>query len=131
GGVRAGRGAGWQWEERIAEGGLAGARGLPALWDLVGGGEVTNAGWGPLRAARRNGLPAQERRPRRFSRRRSGATSATQGRWTTTERLFAPAPDRRAPPPPLVRRQGGRPRGGARGERGPRGPPAGSPPGGA
>src|SRR5215831_935870 len=94
------------WDELIAESGLDEATALPALWDLVWAGEVTNDAWAPLRAARRNGLPAQERRPRRFSRRRSGATSATQGRWTTTERLFAAAPDRRALAELLLERQG-------------------------
>ena len=94
------------WDELIAESGLDEASALPALWDLVWAGEVTNDAWAPLRAARRNGLPAQERRPRRFSRRRSGATSATQGRWTTTDRLFAAGPDRRALAELLLERQG-------------------------
>src|SRR5262249_58853493 len=70
------------------------------------GGGGRNGGGAPSRAARKTGLPAKERRPRRFSRRRSGSTSATQGRWTTTERLFAAAPDRRALAELLLERQG-------------------------
>src|SRR6185369_3016345 len=54
-------------------------------------GEVTNDAWTPLRAGRRYGVPKPERRPRRFSRRRATAVTATQGRWSRTERLFAGA----------------------------------------
>ena len=71
-----------------ARGGAA----LPALWDLVWAGEVTNDAWTPLRAARRFGTPRPERRPRRFSRRRVHAPSATAGRWSRTDRLFAARP---------------------------------------
>jgi ATP-dependent Lhr-like helicase len=94
------------WDELIAESGLDESGALPALWDLVWAGEVTNDAWGPLRAARRHGLPAQERRPRRFSRRRTSVTSATQGRWSRTERLFAAAPERRALAELLLERHG-------------------------
>ena len=65
---------------------------LPALWELVWGGEVTNDAWTPLRAARRYGVPRPERRPRRFSRRRAAGITATQGRWSLTGRLFEPRP---------------------------------------
>ena len=94
------------WDELIAECGLGDAEALPALWDLVWAGEATNDAWAPLRAARRNGLPTVERRPRRFSRRRAGVTSATQGRWSLTERLFVTPPDRRALAELLLERQG-------------------------
>jgi len=79
---------------------------LPALWDLVWAGEVTNDSWAPLRAQRRYGLPKTDRRPRRFSRRRAAAITATQGRWSLTERLFTASPDRRALAELLLERQG-------------------------
>jgi ATP-dependent Lhr-like helicase len=65
---------------------------LPALWDLVWAGEVTNDAWQPLRAERRFAAPRPEKRPRRFSRARSNAITATQGRWSLTHRLFEPRP---------------------------------------
>ena len=43
---------------------------LPALWDLVWAGEVTNDAWAPLRAERRYQAPRPDRRVRRFSRAR-------------------------------------------------------------
>src|SRR5581483_3473280 len=79
---------------------------LVALWELVWAGEVTNDAWQPLRAPRRYGVPKPERRPRRFSRRRAAAISATQGRWSRTERLFAGPPDKRALAELLLERQG-------------------------
>ncbi|HET7129148.1 MAG TPA: DEAD/DEAH box helicase [Gaiellaceae bacterium] len=94
------------WDELLAESGVEEAEALPALWDLVWSGEVTNDAWTPLRAARRFGLPKQERRPRRFSRRRVQGPTATAGRWSRTERLFGGAPDRRALAELLLERQG-------------------------
>ena len=94
------------WDELLLETGLADAVALPALWDLVWAGEVTNDAWTPLRAARRFGAPKPERRPRRFSRRRVQGPTATAGRWSRTERLFAGAPDRRALAELLLERQG-------------------------
>ncbi len=94
------------WNELLAETQLEEAVALPALWDLVWSGEVTNDAWTPLRAARRFGTPKAERRPRRFSRRRMQATTATAGRWSRTERLFAGPPDRRALAELLLERQG-------------------------
>ena len=79
---------------------------LPALWDLVWAGEVTNDAWTPLRAGRRHGVPKPERRPRRFSRTRATAATATQGRWSLTGRLFAGPPERRALAELLLERQG-------------------------
>ena len=58
------------WLDLLDETGLADEEALPALWDLVWAGEVTNDAWTPLRAGRRFGVPKPERRPRRFSRRR-------------------------------------------------------------
>src|SRR5207248_9429918 len=60
----------------------------------------------PLRAPRRYGVPKPERRPRRFSRRRAAVITATQGRWSQTERLFGDVPDRRALAELLLERQG-------------------------
>src|SRR4029450_7618901 len=74
----------------------------------------TNDAWQPLRAGRRYGVPKPQRRPRRFSRRRATEITATQGRWSRTERLFGPVsgpgpgtgPDRRALAELLLERQG-------------------------
>jgi ATP-dependent Lhr-like helicase len=94
------------WDELLAATQLDEAAALPALWDLVWAGEVTNDAWTPLRAARRFGTPKPERRPRRFSRRRSQGPTATAGRWSLTQRLFTGAPDRRALAELLLERQG-------------------------
>ncbi len=87
---------------------------LPALWELVWAGEVTNDAWQPLRAERRFEAQRIERRPRRFSRSRSSAPTATQGRWSLTRTLFAATDtngvdggrDRRALAELLLERQG-------------------------
>jgi ATP-dependent Lhr-like helicase len=63
-----------------------------ALWDLAWSGEVTSDAFAPLRAPRLRAVPAQERRGRRFARRRSTAGAAVQGRWSLTAPLFAGAP---------------------------------------
>ena len=94
------------WFDLLAAAGLEAEQALPALWDLVWAGEVTNDAWTPLRAGRRYGVPRPERRPRRFSRRRSTGITATQGRWSLTDRLFAGTPDRRALAELLLERQG-------------------------
>ncbi len=81
-----------------------------ALWDLVWAGEVTNDAWAPLRAPRL-ALARSERAPSpagsfsgryggqiagarsRFSgRRRSGAQSQVQGRWSLTALVFGAQP---------------------------------------
>ena len=59
------------WSDLLAVTGLDAEQALPALWDLVWAGEVTNDAWQPLRAPRRYGTPKTERRPRRFARRRA------------------------------------------------------------
>jgi ATP-dependent Lhr-like helicase len=63
-----------------------------ALWDLAWTGEVTNDAFSPLRAPRLRAVPAQERRGRRFARRRPTGAAAVQGRWSLTAPLFANAP---------------------------------------
>ena len=70
------------WSDLLAATGLDAEQALPALWDLVWAGEVTNDAWQPLRAPRRYGTPKTERRPRRFARRRAMVPTATQGRWS-------------------------------------------------
>ena len=67
------------WFDLLDSTGLEAEAALPALWELVWAGEVTNDAWTPLRAGRRYGVPKPERRPRRFSRRRATAITATQG----------------------------------------------------
>jgi ATP-dependent helicase Lhr and Lhr-like helicase len=94
------------WFDLLAATGLEAEAALPALWDLVWAGEVTNDAWQPLRAVRRYGVPKPERRPRRFSRQRATVVTATQGRWSLAERLFTGDPDRRALAELLLERQG-------------------------
>ena len=99
------------WPDLVAAVGIEVADVLPVLWELVWNGEVTNDAWAPLRAKRRYGMPAAERRPRRFSRSRVSGDVATAGRWSPAGRLFAGdtvsgAPDRRALAELLLERQG-------------------------
>jgi ATP-dependent Lhr-like helicase len=94
------------WFDLLAATGLDGEIALPALWDLVWAGEVTNDAWQPLRAGRRFQAPRAERRPRRFSRARTDAITATQGRWSSTAGLFPGEPDPRALAELLLERQG-------------------------
>jgi ATP-dependent Lhr-like helicase len=95
------------WYDLLADTGLEAEETLPALWDLVWAGEVTNDAWTPLRAGRRYQAQGQRPRvPRRFSRRRAGEITATQGRWSLTGRLFTGRPDRRALAELMLERQG-------------------------
>jgi ATP-dependent Lhr-like helicase len=94
------------WFDLLAESALDDAEALPALWDLVWAGEVTNDAWTPLRARRRFGVPKPERRPRRFSRRRGSGPSPTAGRWSLAAGLFAGDVDRRALAELLLERHG-------------------------
>ena len=104
------------WFDLLEQARLEAGEALPGLWDLVWAGEVTNDAWQPLRAGRRYGIPKPERRPRRFSRQRATAVTATQGRWSPADRLFAAEPDRRALAELLLERQGIVMRDGVRGE---------------
>ena len=104
------------WFDLLRETGLDAETALPALWELVWSGEATNDAWQPLRASRRFEAPRLERRPRRFSRRRSDAITATQGRWSSTAAIFAGDPDPRALAELLLERQGIVTRDGVRGE---------------
>jgi ATP-dependent helicase Lhr and Lhr-like helicase len=94
------------WFDLLRETGLEAEALLPALWDLVWAGEVTNDAWQPLRAQRRYAAPRLDRRRRRFSRRRADAITATQGRWSSTSGLFPGEPDPRALAELLLERQG-------------------------
>ena len=94
------------WFDLLRATGLEAETALPALWDLVWSGEVTNDAWQPLRAEPAVPAPRPERRPRRFSRQRANAITATQGRWSTTAGLFAGEPDQRALAELLLERQG-------------------------
>jgi ATP-dependent helicase Lhr and Lhr-like helicase len=105
------------WYDLVAATELEPEVALPALWDLVWAGEVTNDAWTPLRAGRRYQAPrAQRGRPRRFSRQRSAGITATQGRWSLTDKLFPGRPDPRALAELLLERQGIITRDGVRGE---------------
>jgi ATP-dependent Lhr-like helicase len=94
------------WFDLLRETGLESETLMPALWDLVWAGEVTNDAWQPLRAQRRYATPRRDRRPRRFSRQRADAITATQGRWSSTAGLFPGEPDPRALAELLLERQG-------------------------
>jgi ATP-dependent helicase Lhr and Lhr-like helicase len=95
------------WFDLVEATGLEHAEVLPALWDLVWSGEVRNDAWTPLRAGKRYEAPRPHRmRARRFSRQRANANTATQGRWSLTDNLFAETPDRRALAELLLERQG-------------------------
>jgi ATP-dependent Lhr-like helicase len=104
------------WHDLLADTGLEAEEALPALWDLVWAGEVTNDAWTPLRAGRRYQAQSRRPSPRRFSRRRGSEITATQGRWSLTGRLFTGRPDRRALAELLLERQGIVVRDGVRGE---------------
>jgi ATP-dependent Lhr-like helicase len=105
------------WYDLVAATELEPEVALPALWDLVWAGEVTNDAWTPLRAGRRYQTPrAQRGRPRRFSRQRSAGITATQGRWSLTDKLFPGRPDSRALAELVLERQGIVTRDGVRGE---------------
>ena len=79
------------WHDLLAATGLEPEDALPALWDLVWAGEVTNDAWTPLRAGRRYGVAAAaSARPRRFSRRRASAIDGDAGPLVARPtRLFA------------------------------------------
>src|SRR5215470_1118153 len=95
------------WDGLIDATGLDAATALPALWDLVWSGEVTNDSWAPLRAERRYQPPRPDRRARRFSRARAHRPTATQGRWSFAAGLFAGGEaDRRALAELLLERHG-------------------------
>ena len=104
------------WFDLLVSAELEAEEALPALWDLVWAGEVTNDAWQPLRSRRRFAAASLRRRPRRFSRRRADGVTATQGRWSLTDRLFAERPDRRALAELLLERHGIVTRDGVRGE---------------
>ncbi len=94
------------WDGLLATG-LDAETALPALWDLVWSGEVTNDSWSPLRAERRYQPPRPDRRARRFSRARVHRPTATQGRWSLAAQLFVGGePDRRALAELLLERHG-------------------------
>ena len=107
------------WGDLLAETDLEAESALPALWELVWAGEVTNDAWTPLRAGRRYETPSNRAlgvRTRRFSRTRGASITSTQGRWSPTGRLFGGTPDRRALAELLLERQGIVTRDGVRGE---------------
>jgi len=105
------------WNDLLETTQLEDAVALPALWDLVWAGEVTNDAWQPLRAERRYQPPRPERRTRRFARTRASRPTATQGRWSLAHTLFSGGePDRRALAELLLERQGIVTRDGVRGE---------------
>jgi ATP-dependent Lhr-like helicase len=105
------------WFDLLAAAELDEAEALPALWELVWAGEVTNDAWQPLRAGKRYQASRPRQRPRRFSRQRAAAITSTQGRWSLTDRLFVGAqPERRALSELLLERQGIVTRDGVRGD---------------
>ena len=68
------------WFDLLAAAELDAETALPALWELVWAGEVTNDAWTPLRAGRRYATQERQRaRPRRFSRQRSAQRHVDAG----------------------------------------------------
>jgi ATP-dependent Lhr-like helicase len=113
------RGGALFWHDLLAAAGVEAETALPALWELVWAGEVTNDSWQPLRATRRYATPrpvARLPRARRFSRRRADGGTATHGRWSLAGRLFAGEVEPRALAELLLERQGIVTRDGVRGE---------------
>ena len=104
------------WPDLLEGAGVDPADALPALWDLVWGGRVTNDAWQPLRASRRFDSQQPRRRRRRFARDRGMAAAPTQGRWSLAERLFEGETDPRVLAELLLERQGVVTRDGVRGE---------------
>ncbi len=106
------------WHDLLDAGGLDAETALPALWELVWAGEVTNDAWQPLRAGRRYAAPRQApgRPGRRFARQRAGRATATQGRWSLAAGIVAAEPDPRALAELLLERHGIVTRDGVRGE---------------
>ena len=104
------------WQDLLREAEFESEIALPALWELVWAGEVTNDAWAPLRAGRRYQAPRADRRTRRFSRTRETQVTSTQGRWSLTAGLFSGPSDRRALAELLLERQGIVTRDGVRGE---------------
>ena len=82
------------WFDLLAATGLDGEAALPALWDLVWAGEVTNDAWQPLRASRRFQAPRGRRSGRGAS--RAPARTRSRRRRAAGPRpagLFAGEPD--------------------------------------
>ena len=67
------------WPDLVEASGLDPAEALPALWDLVWAGQVTNDAWQPLRAARRFDTPQPRQRRRRLRTRARGAGEPDAG----------------------------------------------------
>ncbi len=104
------------WPDLVATTGLDPSVALPALWDLVWAGRVTNDAWQPLRAARRFDVPQPRRSRRRFARDRGNLPAPTQGRWSLVAPLFLGERDARSRAELLLERQGVVTRDGVRGE---------------
>ncbi|MGI9657913.1 MAG: Lhr family helicase, partial [Gaiellaceae bacterium] len=104
------------WPDLLESTGLDPSAALPALWDLVWAGRVSNDSWQPLRASRRFDTPQPQRRRRRFARDRATPAAPTHGRWSLAAPLFGGQPDPRALAELLLERQGIVTRDGVRGE---------------
>ena len=104
------------WPDLLEATALDPSAALPALWDLVWAGRVTNDAWQPLRASRRFDTPQPRQRRRRFARERGPQAAPTHGRWSLAAPLFAGETDPRALAELLLERQGIVTRDGVRGE---------------
>ena len=106
------------WHDLLLDTGLEAEEALPALWDLVWAGEVTNDAWTPLRAGRRYKRHAFQRpseaAPLLAPPRGRGDRDA--GPLVADRALFPGRPDRRALAELLLERQGIVTRDGVRGE---------------
>ena len=104
------------WPDLVESTELDPSLALPALWDLVWAGQVTNDAWQPLRASRRFDTPRPPQRRRRFARDRAGPAAPTHGRWSLAAPLFRGESEPRALAELLLERQGIVTRDGVRGE---------------
>ena len=106
------------WADLLAATELEPADALPALWDLVWAGEVTNDSWAPLRASRRYEAPRPERGPAALLAARALRAFADAGPVVARGASLPgeDGPDRRALAELLLERQGIVTRDGVRGE---------------
>ena len=105
------------WHDLLLDTGLEAEEALPALWDLVWAGEVTNDAWTPLRAARRYETQAAAAAPAALLAPARGRGDRHAGPLVARPGGSSPAaPDRRALAELLLERQGIVTRDGVRGE---------------
>ncbi len=100
-------GAALFWDDLLAATGLEAEAALPALWELVWAGEVTNDAWTPLRAGRRYGVPQARAAPAPLLAPARRRVDRHAGPLVAHRAASSPgSPDRRALAELLLERQG-------------------------